>query len=79
MIKAFQDSLTNLKKELTEQVEELKKHFYEDFIKPAEDNYTAWEHDTKLDDFRNKYKDLFDDELCAACRKAESLRFPPAR
>lgn len=73
MIKAFQTSLENLRKEMTEQIEELKTHFYDDFIKPAEDNYTAWEHDTKLNDFKEKYKDLFDDELCEACKKAEGV------
>lgn len=66
LVAGFTSKLEEYKKA----VDELKTSIYDDFINPAADEYKRFDHDTRLGEFKEKYKDLLE-PLVEPCKEAE--------
>lgn len=66
LVNGFTSKLEEYKKA----VDELKTSIYDDFINPAAEEYKRFDHDTRLGEFKEKYKDLLE-PLVGPCKAAE--------
>ena len=66
LVAGFTSKLEEYKKAL----DELKTSIYDDFINPAAEEYKRFDHDTRLGEFKEKYKDLLE-PLVGPCKAAE--------
>lgn len=66
LVAGFTSKLEEYKKA----VDELKTSIYDDFINPAAEEYKRFDHDTRLGEFKEKYKDLLE-PLVGPCKAAE--------
>ena len=66
LVNGFTSKLEEYKKA----VDELKTSIYDDFINPAAEEYRRFDHDTRLGEFKEKYKDLLE-PLVEPCKAAE--------
>jgi len=66
LVNGFTSKLEEYKKA----VDELKTSIYDDFINPAAEEYKRFDHDTRLSEFKEKYKDLLE-PLVGPCKAAE--------
>lgn len=66
LVAGFTSKLEEYKKA----VDELKNSIYNDFINPAAEEYKRYDHDTRLSEFKEKYKDLLE-PLVEPCKEQE--------
>lgn len=66
LVQGFDKKLEDYKK----MVDDFKSEIYENFINPAAENYRKYDHDTRLGEFKEKYKDLLE-PLVEPCKKYE--------
>lgn len=66
LVNGFDKKLEDYKK----MIEDFKADVYENFINPAAENYRKYDHDTRLGEFKEKYKDLLE-PLVEPCKEYE--------
>lgn len=62
---------TSKLEEQNKRMDALEKMLYEDFLGPAEENFKAWDHSTRLGEFTEKYQDQLG-PLVDKCKKIEN-------
>ena len=66
LVNGFDKKLEDYKK----MIDDFKTDIYDNFINPAAENYRKYDHDTRLGEFKEKYKDLLE-PLVEPCKKYE--------
>lgn len=66
LVNGFDKKLEDYKK----MIDDFKTDIYDNFINPAADEYKRFDHDTRLGEFKEKYKDLLE-PLVKPCKEAE--------
>jgi hypothetical protein len=66
LVNGFDKKLEDYKK----MIDDFKTDIYDNFINPAADEYKRFDHDTRLGEFKEKYKDLLE-PLVEPCKEAE--------
>jgi regulator of replication initiation timing len=73
LINAFNQKLD----ETAKSVQELKQHIYDDFLKPAQDNYNEWDKENRFNEF--KERNPFDESLTNELKAVEGDDFDLAK
>lgn len=66
LVNGFDKKLEDYKK----MIDDFKNDIYDNFINPAAENYRKYDHDTRLGEFKEKYKDLLE-PLVEPCKEYE--------